>query len=184
MHIEPLSKDTKLGIGLALLVSDGFTVQTGYIEQLIDTAGGIEVVFDTEENKYFNVQMYLSGQSWARDVRVVRRSKLSVHEQLESLLPALSGTKRMKKGKTLEMTDVAHVTISDAMLDELVQIHGATPRWDDWYRCVVAYVDGVQYRLKPAKDPSSAYDLSQHIAWRLTENTVEMFKEQKSVGSK
>lgn len=73
MQIEPLTRIDQIKPGDALLISDGERVISTTAKLVLDVGGsvGTEVVFNRKRNKYFNVGMYLSGRSWAKDVRVV-----------------------------------------------------------------------------------------------------------------
>lgn len=38
----------------------------------VSETDGTEVIFDMKKNRYFNVQMYLDGKSWVKDVVIIR----------------------------------------------------------------------------------------------------------------
>lgn len=73
MQIEPLTKIDQVIQGDVLLISDGKGITPAKAEIVkVYKSGGVEVIFNKRENKYFNVGLYLEGKSWAKDVRVVR----------------------------------------------------------------------------------------------------------------
>lgn len=73
MQIEQLKEHNQIKKGDVLLISDGKNVisVTAKLVKITDYDGE-EIIFNTKKNKYFNVGMYLKGESWAKDVRVVR----------------------------------------------------------------------------------------------------------------
>lgn len=38
----------------------------------VSKTDGTEVIFDIKNNRYFNVQMYLDGNSWVEEVVIIR----------------------------------------------------------------------------------------------------------------
>jgi hypothetical protein len=38
----------------------------------VSKTDGTEVIFDMKNNRFFNVQMYLDGKSWVKDVVIIR----------------------------------------------------------------------------------------------------------------
>jgi hypothetical protein len=38
----------------------------------VSETDGTEVIFDMKNNRYFNVQMYLNGKSWVKEVVIIR----------------------------------------------------------------------------------------------------------------
>jgi len=72
MHLEPLTQFDQIKIGDPLLVSDGRQIFIGRVKRILLDVAGTEVVFNLRNNHYFNVGMYLKGESWAKCVRIVR----------------------------------------------------------------------------------------------------------------
>ena len=49
-------------------ISEPFKVRKVQVSE----SDGTEVIFDMRNNKFFNVQMYLDGKSWVREVVIIR----------------------------------------------------------------------------------------------------------------
>lgn len=76
MLIEPLTRIDQITAGDALLISDGRRIIATTAKIVLVQDNRTEVIFNKRQNKYFNVGMYLSGESWAKDVRVVRPAEV------------------------------------------------------------------------------------------------------------
>jgi len=50
------------------LINEPFKVRKVKVSE----TDGTEVIFDMKDNRYFNVQMYLDGKSWVKDVVIIR----------------------------------------------------------------------------------------------------------------
>lgn len=73
MTIKPLGRIDQIQRGDLLLISDGKRIVHSKAMLVKATANdGVEVIYNLRRNLYFNVGMYLAGESWAKDVRVVR----------------------------------------------------------------------------------------------------------------
>lgn len=57
--------------GDILLIDDGQNIEAVTARRIIDQPER-EVVFDLRKNRYFNVDMYLRGESWVKDLQIVR----------------------------------------------------------------------------------------------------------------
>jgi ribosomal protein L14E/L6E/L27E len=75
MQIETLTRIDQIQEGDILLISDGKEITPAKAQRVkVSEHDGTEVIFDLRRNKFFNVGMYLTGSSWAKDIRVVRVS--------------------------------------------------------------------------------------------------------------
>jgi len=75
MRIEPLTTIDQIKKGDQLLISDGKEIIFVKALQIVKSAhDGTEVVFNLKQNKYFNVGMYLEGQSWVKEIFIVSQS--------------------------------------------------------------------------------------------------------------
>ena len=73
MTIEPLRRIDQIQQGDLLLISDGREVVNAKAMLVKVTAhDGVEVIYNRRKNLYFNVGMYLAGEYWVKDVRIVR----------------------------------------------------------------------------------------------------------------
>lgn len=72
MRIEPLTKIDQITIGNLLLISDGKEITHAKAQDIkISESDGTEVIFNVRRNKFFNVGMYLDGNSWAKEILIV-----------------------------------------------------------------------------------------------------------------
>lgn len=73
MNINELRGIDQIKEGDILLIFDGKEIfhETAKIVK-VSEQDGTEVIFNKSKNKFFNVGMYLAGDSWVKDVRVVR----------------------------------------------------------------------------------------------------------------
>ena len=75
MQIEQLEQIDQIKKGDLLLISDGKEITRAKAQMVkVSEHDGTEVIYDKRKNKYFNVGMYLKGESWAKDVCIVRMS--------------------------------------------------------------------------------------------------------------
>ena len=74
MQIEQLKERGQIKKGDLLLISDGKEIIQAKAEIVLVPIGlnREEIVFNKKKNLYFNVDMYLNGESWVKDVRIVR----------------------------------------------------------------------------------------------------------------
>lgn len=74
MQINPVEHRDDIRKGDILLIDDGKVIQSATAKRIIDLIDPEEreVVFNVRKNRYFNVDMYLRGESWVKDVRIVR----------------------------------------------------------------------------------------------------------------
>lgn len=73
MQIEQVTKVDQIKEGDLLLISDGNEITHAKAQKVkVTDHDGTEVIFDKRKNKYFNVGMYLNGESWVKDVCIVR----------------------------------------------------------------------------------------------------------------
>lgn len=73
MQIEQLKEHGQIKKGDLLLISDGREIiHSKAMLVKVTEYDGEEIIFNLRKNKYFNVGMYLNGESWVKDVRIVR----------------------------------------------------------------------------------------------------------------
>jgi len=74
MKVSKVKSEAGLKKGNLIIIDDGDDI---YAEQVMDIKiteqDGIEIIFNRRENKFFNLGMYLDGNSWVKDLMVVRR---------------------------------------------------------------------------------------------------------------
>jgi len=72
MKLEKVEALGQIKKGNVILIDDGYSVQPHKAcEVKISEQDGEEVIISKRRNKFFNVEMYLDGHSWVKDVRVV-----------------------------------------------------------------------------------------------------------------
>jgi hypothetical protein len=77
VEIKQLTKIDQIKAGDALLISDGDKITAEQAQRVkVSEFDGTEVILNKKQNRYFNVDMYLEGKSWVKDVRVVTFNKV------------------------------------------------------------------------------------------------------------
>ena len=72
MIIEKITAETELKSGDLLLIAIDTGVAAYTIKQILQLVGMREVILNRRKNTYFNLEMYLAGESWVKDARIVR----------------------------------------------------------------------------------------------------------------
>lgn len=93
---------------------------------------------------------------------------------LAGLFDWLNKNKPIKKDKPLCAEDVAHISLSQAEFDALP----GEAEYCTWRRAHIKRYQGLQFWLSSYALPamSNASDLSRRVAWKLTGNTMALFK--------
>jgi len=72
MKITRVTKIDQIKRGDTILISDGTVLKTVRAMKVkVSEEDGVEVIFNLRQNKYFNVDMYLNGKSWVKDMRIL-----------------------------------------------------------------------------------------------------------------
>ncbi len=67
----------EIKVGDALLIDDGRKVFAATAKEVVDNGAGSEIIFKKKKNKYFNLDMFLKGRSWVKDLKIVRHDRES-----------------------------------------------------------------------------------------------------------
>ena len=59
--------------GDTICITGGILIDEPFKAQIVKVSkDGTEVIFDKKMNRYFNVEMYLAGKSWVKEVCIIR----------------------------------------------------------------------------------------------------------------
>lgn len=72
IRVLALVNKSQVKVGDHLLLNDGKTITQAQAKIVkVSDYDGVEVIFDVKNNKYFNVGLYLDGNSWVKEVLIV-----------------------------------------------------------------------------------------------------------------
>lgn len=75
MFIKQVTTKDDLIKGDIILIDDGSQVFAEKVQSVKVTAqDGIEIIYNSRKNKYFDLGMYINSESWVKDLRVVKTS--------------------------------------------------------------------------------------------------------------
>jgi hypothetical protein len=59
---------------MLLICSLGGDIQLEKVQAVkVSVSDGTEIIFDKRKNRFFNLDMYLQGKSWVKDVKVIKK---------------------------------------------------------------------------------------------------------------
>ena len=74
MLFSPVTTKEDIKKGDLILIDNGSGVQAETVKTVLENSlDGVEIIIDKKKNKYFNLKMYLSGESWVKELFVVSR---------------------------------------------------------------------------------------------------------------
>ena len=74
MNLVAVKEITDIVKGDTLIISGGTMINEPVKAHMVKVSetDGIEVTFDKKLNKYFNLGVYLKGESWVKEVKIVK----------------------------------------------------------------------------------------------------------------
>jgi len=78
MELQAVTTKEDIKKGDIVLIDDGSEVISETVDLVYRTEqDGVEIIFNKKKNKYFNLGMYLKGESWVKDLMVVKQDNES-----------------------------------------------------------------------------------------------------------
>lgn len=74
MKIKDVKSITDIKVGDRLLICDTANeIQLAVVQYVkVSDQDGTEIIINKKRNRYFNLGLYLNGESWAKDVKIVQ----------------------------------------------------------------------------------------------------------------
>lgn len=75
IKILPVTAPGQIQVGDVLLIDDGRRVYSAPCAEICRPHIDPEIVINRKRNQYFITSMYLAGQSWVKEVQIVRHQR-------------------------------------------------------------------------------------------------------------
>lgn len=73
MYLEAVTKIDQIKVGDRILMCDSEKTYCDIVDEIkVTDYDGTEIIYDLENNYFFNLGMYLDGKSWVKEVCIVR----------------------------------------------------------------------------------------------------------------
>ncbi len=80
INLVPVIDFGQIQLGDILIIDDGINLMPATVKLILNAGTeNEEIIFRKKKNEYFLVDMYLKGESWAKEIFIVKRSTSRMH---------------------------------------------------------------------------------------------------------